>query len=833
MGHATRYELVYVIAGAGYGKTRAVWQHTRHNDGLVVRWMQLGASDNICSRFWEKFVSNISDDNPELAEKLRELGFPETLARFKQFASIIESLEHRSLRPFLIFDDFHLIGADKVLKFIERNAYMHFPGACMIIISKKEPGINAVPLFAKGKACVVTEEALRFTAPEIAAFLRHRNIAFSSKNLPQFMEATKGWALAIQLLSQVLKRAPSNLGLALDAMKQNVFKLIEKEAFDDFPEDLRKNLVRLSLVSDLPLASLRGIFGDISFLHGGARLTSFVWFDSFAGDYKIHPLYLEFLQSKTHSLSREETEGTYLQAAEWCAENDFRMDAVYYFSRLRKYGRILEVLLSYPCRLPQDMSEYFLGILEGLNEGCEADGDTDLLILKNIFVPLLMAGQGRYEEARDRALAVIEEWGQERGPLAPIILYYSYGNLAYIDMYICVVTHDYGAPAYLEKCAEYFKRLPSPPAGASKPFNCPDIRSCACLVGEGARREDFDRFLEATGQTAALIPKTGFGLYGGYDDLARCEFAFFLNRPDTARVHALRAVSEARGKKQYSIESMALLYLLRISMLEGDLFLTREVLKQLRDQLDCPDFWNRRLLYDLFTGYFFAQTGIPQLAPPWLISNEKDPASDIRIPNIELFVCAKCYMASYQYRQALTILNNSSSREAHERFLFGELTFSLLTAVARLKTGDEAGAVSDFERAFILSYDGEFETPFVELGKDMQPLIAAVSARAGSCIPKKWLATIALKASVYAKKIKYISDAFKQENNMDEPVQLSIRERQALRDLYYGLSREEMAASRYLSINTVKKVLQSLYTKLGANNNVDAVRIALDKNLLN
>jgi DNA-binding NarL/FixJ family response regulator len=50
--------------------------------------------------------------------------------------------------------------------------------------------------------------------------------------------------------------------------------------------------------------------------------------------------------------------------------------------------------------------------------------------------------------------------------------------------------------------------------------------------------------------------------------------------------------------------------------------------------------------------------------------------------------------------------------------------------------------------------------------------------------------------------------------------------------LYLGLSREEIAASRYLSINTVKTALHSLYNKLNANNNASAVRIAIEKRLL-
>jgi len=149
---------------------------------------------------------------------------PDTLARFKQFVGILKIAEHSSHKRFLVFDDFHLIDSGQVLTFVERCAYLQYPGSCVIIISRKEPNINTVSLFVKGKASIITEEELRFTNDEIAAFLKFREIPFLSKSIYKYSEATKGWALAIQLLSLILKRIPENLDLALNAMKQNIFK---------------------------------------------------------------------------------------------------------------------------------------------------------------------------------------------------------------------------------------------------------------------------------------------------------------------------------------------------------------------------------------------------------------------------------------------------------------------------------------------------------------------------------------------------------------------------------------------------------------------------------
>jgi len=321
-------------------------------------------------------------------------------------------------------------------------------------------------------------------------------------------------------------------------------------------------------------------------------------------------------------------------------------------------------------------------------------------------------------------------------------------------------------------------------------------------------------------------------MYYGYDELVACEIAFFKNQPETARNYAHSAIFKAREKRQYSIEAMAEHILLRIAIQEGDYSLAKEILKQFRDHLDNSSFWNRQLLHDLYTGLFYIQIGLPKMAPSWLEDDEKETVSDVRLPARELIVGVKYYIARKKYKNALTVLGNSYPREPQERFAFGELTLTLLTAAARLRTGDADGAVSDFERAYELSYRGEFEMPFIELGRELHALIAAASKHSECDIPEEWLKSVGRKAAIYTKKAAVILNTIKNESNAPEAARLSVREQDVLKDLYHGLSRDEIAANQYLSRNTVDKILQSVFIKLDAKNSADALRIAVETKLI-
>ncbi|MDR2569950.1 MAG: LuxR C-terminal-related transcriptional regulator [Oscillospiraceae bacterium] len=827
---AFRCKLIYVIAGTGYGKTQAVYHYIREQQDAIVRWIQLAESDNIGPRYWENLARTVSVDNPDLGAKIRDLGFPETFAHFKQFAEIHKTTEHRSHQTFLVLDDFHLIHSEQMLTFVERCAHLQIPEVCVVMISRKEPEVNIVSLFSKGKAYTITEDDLRFTEDEIAQLYKLRHIPLAKKHIPQLFNATKGWGLAISLLSLALAKAPKNLDHALAVMKRNIFELMETEAFYDFSENVKKNMVQLSLVSDLPLTHQHG-FIDTESLRNVPSLASFMWFDNFIGDYRIQPLYLEFLQSKHAILSDSEKRDTYRQAAEWCFENGLFLDAVNYYAKSGQYERIVETLLSYPFKLPYETCKYFLNILKDIDPENKEKDNFSILLLKNFFAVIFLIGMDRFDEARELSYDIVRKWEHSESPFSSTMLCLVYSNLSYISMYTCTVTHKYDSSAYLKMSVDYYKISSVPMTRTTGAFGVADVRSFACLVGDGADLSEFDEFIICTGEAASYIDETFHNMYYGYVDLAACELAYFKNQLVSAKNHAHNAILKAREKKQYSIEAMAKHYLLRIVVLEGNVSLTKELLSQLGKDKDNPDFWNSQLLFDLFTGSLYSLIGLPDMVPLWLVGSEES-TPEIHIPARELLVSAGYYIASRKYLQALTILCNSHPRLPQERFFFSELMLTLLLAVARFNTGDVAGAINDFEIAYHASFYGEFEMPFIELGKQLHPLVSAALKHSDCDIPEKWLKTIDRKASISAKRTAIVADALKREKNIKNTIKLSSREQDVLLDLYHGLSREEIAINRYLSINTVKKILQSIYIKLNANNNVDAIRIAIKKKLI-
>jgi LuxR family maltose regulon positive regulatory protein len=167
-----------------------------------------------------------------------------------------------------------------------------------------------------------------------------------------------------------------------------------------------------------------------------------------------------------------------------------------------------------------------------------------------------------------------------------------------------------------------------------------------------------------------------------------------------------------------------------------------------------------------------------------------------------------------------------------ESYLFGRVAMLALEACVHCKMKDRAKAFAALLEAWETASPNEIIMPFLELGKDMRTLTAAALKESCPGIPRDWLEKINRKSASYAKRHAHVITEYRQANRLSGGITLSPRETEILKDLSHGLSRAEIASSRNLSINTVKMVINNIYSKMGAENMADLVRIAVEQKMI-
>jgi DNA-binding NarL/FixJ family response regulator len=171
-------------------------------------------------------------------------------------------------------------------------------------------------------------------------------------------------------------------------------------------------------------------------------------------------------------------------------------------------------------------------------------------------------------------------------------------------------------------------------------------------------------------------------------------------------------------------------------------------------------------------------------------------------------------------------------QKQRETVLYVRVEMLAMEACVHYKLKNKKEALKVLAEAHEMAMPNNLIMPFIQLNRDMRTLTASALKDSSCKIPKKWLETIQHKAASFAKRQAHVITEYKQANYIETDVSLSTREREILSDLSYGLSRTEIAESRSISINTVKMVINFIYSKLGAQNLAGLIRIATERKMI-
>jgi LuxR family maltose regulon positive regulatory protein len=821
---AMKSRVVTVIAGAGYGKTSEVYSFLRDYESTTM-WIQLSERDNQCSRLWENFVRTVSLFNERLAGRLSEMGFPDTDDQFAKYLSISKDEVAFSEKNVIVYDDFHLLRERPVLRFFERVLLSPspFPNMTCFLISRNEPDINIVSLISKGLVFNVGEDDLRLTESEMAQYFQLFNIPLSSQSVSNIYADTDGWILAAHLVSLSLKKSPSREQSARIAMKLNIFAMIETEVFNAISEKLQRFLIKLSLIDHLSAELVSMLAeGDETLLAEMNKISSFVRRDIYLQAYLIHHLFLDYLRKKQDILTKEEIRGVYSTSAKWCDDNDYKMDAISYYDKCGEYEAIARIVYYHlPIQVPYNQAQFIFDIYER----APAE-ELDKIVVYHAQRARLLMSLNRYEEAIADVNARIEKYSRlPRSAFNNRVLCTEYTMLGVAGYLMAPRTDRYDFDGLFEK-ADYYYRLT--PYDVHGPVTTVSLDAWASKVGT-ARRGAMEEYIDALSRSIPYVSNVLNGMMYGLDDLARGELYFYRGDLKDAVKFLNQALRKAQERNQYEVRNRALFYLTRIGVAQGDYEKIQALFKDLEAQLDMKGYFSRYTSFDIVSSWYFSIMRQPRLAANWILGDFAKGSLGTFKETFGNFVRAKLFYADKRYDEVLSFLE---TKQVLGAVLFGRLEMKTLEAVCLYQNKNRDAALGALKEAYDMAVSNGLSMPFIEMGNDMRTLTRAAMRDTRSDIPREWLEQINRKAATYAKRLNWIVSEYNAANNLDKDVRLSQREIEILHDVYHGLSRSEIAASHNLSVSTVKMVLSSVYSKLGADNIADVIRIAMERKLI-
>ncbi len=332
IAEGTRTAVTTVTGPPGAGKTMALalWASGSAPAGPIA-WVTIDDYDNRPRAFWSYVLA-----------ALRQAGVP--IPRAMSTAVRRYALDHEFLLRFaslmaaqdppvtLVLDDVHLLSAPKVtdgLTYVLRHAG---PGLRLVAASRIDPLLPLHRYRLNGELTEIRASDLAFTIPEARLLMAQHGVTLSADSLECLTRRAEGWAAVMRLaaISMDGHYDPDQFVKGLIAEDSAVAGYLVDEVLDAQPAQMRDFLLRTSIldrINENVAAELTRAGPAPGLLADLARAKALVQRDE-GGWYRDHSLFAAVLRLKLRREHPDQVADLHLRAARWYRRNGFLTEAV-------------------------------------------------------------------------------------------------------------------------------------------------------------------------------------------------------------------------------------------------------------------------------------------------------------------------------------------------------------------------------------------------------------------------------------------------------------------------------------------------------------------------
>jgi len=826
--------LVTVTAGAGYGKSTAVCAYLS-DSGAKVIWLTLTSLDNYHAHLWENMMNSAKGATNNFPDELEKRGFPLDLASMHQLIEIISHMRRTSNKYVLVLDDYHLITEYRIKNFFKDIANADIPNMSIYILSRENIDILDDQ---EENTLALTEKDLAFSIVETGEYLSLMDINVSDDILMDIHHnKTHGWPFAIYLTAISLKNHLAIANHSFSFSDKLLFETINHEVFSKFSSEEQTFLLQLSLLDFYPKKLIEDVFAKISPNQMNTlSQNTFINYHHHAHTYHFHQLFRDFLNSKVHLLDNQQRKNILTICGTWYLEHDLIIDALNCYRRIPDFEKTWELIFNI---FPDFISIEFANmLLEIMDEFPEAFINENPMIYQCLSLLQMLSGSAGYSKKKCeeyiRILQTRSDTPENRRAIGE--LYITQGLTAMYTGNTNFKQYFQAADNYLTGPSHYFGGKPWTLLLNGNPINLKD-----------GRKDALESWVSAIEESAYLLEKLLNNNMVGLEALARGAAYYYQNDFKSAEAFLHKALQQGLNHNRIDIICQAYFLLIRLAFGKSDYTATIKCLNTIKDYISSEHIPPMLNIADVSIAWFYAEIGLDSEIPAW-ISSEDSFASDIYIQaqGFERIIKAHCLLNDGNYGELIAyLLSSQIIYRKYYKFIYLIYTYILLS-IAYYKTDQTEEFIRSFHTAYTLAHDNNIIQPFIEIRNYSRLLLSNIAKQKETPmkdselqtlldeIDDEWLATLQKKAATWTKMANTVRHKFIAENPVfnHQEVRLSKNEQEVLEYISNGLTRDEIADSMNISTNTIKVVIRTLYSKLGARNSAHAIHIAMQKGLI-
>lgn len=842
LDQALRTPLTMVNGSAGAGKTALVADWTAGLDQPVT-WLTVEAEEQRPGMFWAYFLQAMRASGTPLTDRVHCPADPSRVSH-KVLSEIAEDLVGRDPAPLVVLDEFDRVSASQVAEQLEFVLQHSGAGLRLVLVTRNEPMFSLHRYRAAGALTEVRDAELAFTPQEAATLLELHGLSLPADAVRALVERTRGWAAGLRLCALAAQQSPDPQTYLkeFEADRSTVADFLLAEVLSRQPGETQDLLLRVSVLDRF----CPDLVNELTHRTDADRILAELYRDNAfveqlgQGWYRLHPLFGEILQTHLRVRSPGLEPDLHLSAAQWLRRRGTLPEALAHGAAAADWDFTAGALVD-----DLAIGQFFTGLRsDDLNElfsgmGPESTGPATELVraARDLAQSDLDRGMAHLHHAEAR-LAV-----EEGDPAAAQL------SWALLETVAARLT---GSPARAEQAAETADEV-RPEIPAHLLDKHPELPALL-LTHLGSTRLWAGRYEDARAALteAADCPGGALTVLPREESMGHLALIDYLNGwPGRAEHKALAAMTETErfSLPQPSGSGIERLVLAAVAVDRNELGRAQALLDE-ADELghetqDPVKAAGRaiaaaRLQLARGNGRAAMESAAPALstavASPWAESLERVVASTVHLaegraetaaevlrnlPDDQpawAVEAARIQLAAGRPGAAIDLLDSVPAESRPGPAV--TVRAALVRAQAAEAAGDADTARRFVAQALLAARRERLRRPFLDAGRWIRPLLATASLRV---LAHGWLLHDPAAAGGPAGA------------PPPAPVvvqELSERERDVLRRLAQMMSTQEIAADLYLSVNTVKTHLKSLYRKLAVNRRSEAVRRARDLRLL-
>jgi LuxR family maltose regulon positive regulatory protein len=779
-----------VEAPCGYGKTTAAEEFLDKLDAKVL-WMVL--DNNSISDFWIKFCHSLSEIDEDIGLKIKQIGIPKDKSSLEEFFIFFSNISF-SEETILVIDNFQLVENKIINNFIISIAEKLLKNVHIVILTQNHSLENIFDTILKKQLNHITKSYFELDVSEIEKYYMLCGISLNESEATNLYKYCGGWISVLYL--QMLDYVEHERFQSAD----NIHFLVEKIMNNNFSEKTKINFLKLCLCEDFTVEKLKFILEntDVSdFIDEIHDANIFIKYDADKRVYCIQTILRDYLKKCFEKLDTNFQNKIILKTGEWCQSNNQHLQAILIFYRIKNFESIFSMNIRAD-DITKDMRGKDKDIILEIVQTCP--NEIKKKYSKNLIVFALILSQ--YKEWNYLKLLKKEIANNIKN--SETLSEKEKTNLMGELTFLSVFTEYNDIEVMSEESEKAYEML----GGQTKLINLGESWTCgspSILYMFYRKSGELDKELKTMNEGISYYYELTNNHGYGAEAVMKAEILF--NRGDFrgAEILCYKAIYMSESKKQYSIYLCANFVILRIAIIDGNFLKFKSILKTVKEKIKT---YNLNRAIDLCEGFIFSNIGQAELIPKWISMGdiEREGLNFLTLSYANI-VHGKTLLLKGEYLKLLGISQQFLEVASTFPNIYSYVYTYIHMAAANLKLGEKEMAMESLKSALEIAKPDRLYMPFVENGDYILDILKEVKQDE---LYKNEIQEIFKLYTNYKNGMEKIRTS----SQLNKIPQMTERELEVAKLAAKSLTNKEIGEQLYISQNTVKFYLKSIFSKL-------------------